>query len=182
MRSRLRVAVLGALALCLLAPAASAAPPASAFDRDGAFCFREGAKPRPGGFRTTLKLVIERRPTSGLPLWEVNGLERSVDADQPAYGYVDQLVGTATIANPNNGLSGGPRIQLNLTGATRGDIGDPSQPGLWWLRYAVQLNLRASSGHITGLKSFTPISGTTMGAPREFAVDVHLTRIACSRF
>jgi hypothetical protein len=177
-----RLAALGTLAVCLLVPAASAAAPASAFDRGGAFCFREGAKPLPGGFRTTLKLVVERRPGRGLPLWGVNGLERSVDADQPAYGYVDQLVGTATVAKPNNGLPGGQRIQLNLTGATRGDIGDPTQPGLWWLRYAVQLNLRASSGHITGTKSFTPISGTVLGTPQDAGVDVHLTRIACSAF
>jgi hypothetical protein len=182
MPRRLRIATLVALASCVLLPTTSGAAPTSAFDRDGAFCFREGAKPVPGGFRTTLKLVVERRPTSGLPLWEVNGLERSVDADQTAYDYVDQLVGTATIARPNNGLAGGQRIQLNLTGATRGTIGDPTQPGLWWLRYAVQLNLRATSGRITGVKSFTPINGSTMGTPQEFGVDVHLTRIACSRF
>ena len=182
MRRSLPRIALGAIALCLLAPAVSAAAPASAFDRGGAFCFREGAKPMPGGFRTTLKLVIEQRKTHGLPLWQVNGLERSVDADQPLYDYVDQLVGTATIAKPNNGQPGSQRIQLNLTGASRGDIGNPNQPGLWWLRYAVQLNLRASAGHITGVKSFTPVAGSTLGSPQDFAVDVHLTRIACSTF
>jgi hypothetical protein len=182
MRRSLPRIALGAIALCLLAPAISAAAPASAFDRGGAFCFREGAKPMPGGFRTTLKLVIEQRKTHGRPLWQVNGLERSVDADQPLYDYVDQLVGTATIAKPNNGQPGSQRIQLNLTGASRGDIGNPNQPGLWWLRYAVQLNLRASSGHITGVKSFTPVAGSTLGSPQDFAVDVHLTRIACSAF
>ena len=182
MRRSLPRIALGAITLCLLAPAVSAAAPASAFDRGGAFCFREGAKPMPGGFRTTLKLVIEQRKAHGLPLWQVNGLERSVDADQPLYDYVDQLVGTATIAKPNNGQPGSQRIQLNLTGASRGDIGNPNQPGLWWLRYAVQLNLRASSGHITGVKSFTPVAGSTLGSPQDFAVDVHLTRIACSTF
>jgi len=182
MRRSFRFVTFGAIAVCLLVPAASSAAPASAFDRGGAFCFREGAKPMPGGFRTTLKLVIEQRTTQGLPLWAVNGLERSVDADQPSYDYVDQLVGTATIAKPNNGRPGGQRIQLNLTGASRGDIGNLNQTGLWWLRYAVQLNLRASSGQITGVKSFTPIAGSTLGTPQEFAVDVHLTRIACSRF
>ena len=180
-RNLIRIGAAAAVAaLFTLAGAGSAqAAGATALDDGGAFCLRMGTV-MPGATSTVLALDIDPadHPTSQ-PLWWVSGVEKGSNPDVAAQNYVNLLNGTATFSKPNNGRPGGPLVHMSLSGTSYGTYTDVNATGIWVHDFTLQLNAKTLAGTITGLSVFTPISGTTAGAPTTLVVNMPIKRMSC---
>lgn len=169
-----------AVALIAFATAGTAHAGTTALDKGGAFCLRLG-NTEPGMTSTVLVLDIDPADhRTNRKLWWISGYEQGSNPSVVADNYVDPLNGTATVAKPNNGKTGKKVIQMGLSGQGFGPNTDAAVTGLWTHTYNLQLDRKTLKGGITGLSVFTPITGSTAGAPVQLVVNQKVTRMACT--
>jgi len=160
-----------------LLPLAADAADAKQFMRGGEYCFRIGT-PIPGGWTTTLKMVISH--TGGVApfrIAHIDAVERGTQETNPPRAYVTPLVGSATIASQ---LSGNKQLQVSLSGSNFGADQIDGVTGVWISNQALTLNPADLTGHDTGYKTFTPIQAGQAGEPNKYAIDEIVTPISCS--
>ena len=154
----------------------------------GVYCFRIG-EPIPGGWTTTLKMVVSRvgnpgigyfRNAAPINIAHVDAVEHGTQATYPPNTYVTPLTGAATIA-PGQ-VSGDNQIQVSLNGSDFGVKQVGGATGIWITSHAITLNLPDLTGHDTAFKTFTPIDAGQPGESERSAIDETLTPIPCSEF
>ncbi len=173
-----------AVALTLLAVAAATPAQATtktAIDKPGAYCWQFGST-APGATRNVLALDIDAsdHPTK-LPLWWASGTEKASNADVDSENYVNNLNGTITLAKPNERKAGAKILQMGLTGTGYGTNAGSAQTGVWTIDYTLQLNRKTLKGKITGVLTFTAVSGTTAGAETTFGLSDTVKPISCNK-
>lgn len=162
---------------------AIASETAADFLKGGAFCFQVGT-PIPGGWDTKIKLVSERAK-GGAPkaLSGVSGLYKGFKATYPPQSYISEMVGSATVASPNDNLQGPPTLNIGLSSSDYGL--DPNSPstGLWTGQYVLTLKTSDLSGKLTAKKYFTPIvNGKTPVETYSESIDQPVQLISCKGY
>lgn len=169
------------LALTLL-PSAGTATTAKQFIRGGEFCFRVGTT-IPGGWSTRLKMVVSpAHGTAPYRMAHVDALEHATQATFPQNSYFQPMIGSATIAAPSNQPEENQQLLISLTGADVGFDVDPTVSGLWSGNMALILSLTDLSGHMTGVKDFTPVKDGQLGETAKVAVDETIAAMPCDKF
>lgn len=175
-RTMVSLSTTAALALVAFAGVGTAqAKTTTAIDKGGAFCFQFGST-APGATRTVLALDIDAADHLAKPrLWWASGLEKATNVDVRTENYVNNLSGTATLARPNNGASGGKLLHMSLTGTSTGT----SPSGLWQLDYNLQLDPKTLKGRILGVSTFTPIGSD--GESQTVKTDAKIKPLNCKK-
>lgn len=168
------------------AGSASASAVAPVLDKEQALvCFRFGpVSPPPGATRTTLKLSFWNDVGATAPRgWGVNGIEKGRNGSVPALNYINELAGTAVLAQASNGQSTGPRLKVGLTGTDYGMGPGSASPGIWAHNFALTLAPKSLAGTFAGTSVFTPIiADGTPGTPTTQAVLQPIRKISCRLF
>lgn len=172
----------GAVGMALFVSAAPAsAGTTTAIDKPGAYCWQFGST-APGATRSVLALDIDPsdHPTK-LPLWLASGVGKATNADVASENYVDNLSGSITLAKPNERKPGPKLLHMGLVGTGYGTNAGSAETGVWTNEYTIQLNRKTLKGTITGVLTFTPISGTTAGTPAIFGLSEKIKPISCKK-
>lgn len=174
----------GALGLAVVAVtgiAPAAAGTNTAIDKPGAYCWQFGST-APGATRNVLALDIDPsdHPTK-LPLWWASGVGKATNADVATENYVDNLSGTITLAKPNERKPGPKLLQMGLVGTGYGTNAGSAETGVWSNEYTIQLNRKTLKGTITGVMTFTPVSGATAGTPAVLGLSEKIKPISCKK-
>ncbi len=168
-------------------PSVTNASNATQFMNGGEYCFRIGGS-IPGGWTTTLKMVVSRVRRHGIGhfrdaapsnIAHVDAVEHGIQATYPPNTYVTPLTGSATIASL---LSGDDELQISLSGSDLGVEAVGGATGIWISSQAITLNLLDLTGHDTGYKTFTPVESGQLGETNRYAIDETMTPISCSDF
>lgn len=187
----LHVLFSGVVIAIISSPLAQASPKYAAkrFMNGGTFCFAQGEQ-LPGEKIKTVKMVV-RHQKGGAPnqVAHVDALmygaekvtEKSVTVIR---SYFDEVSGAATIAPPNDLITGLQQLQIGLTGTSYGtNIADPSKKsGVWRDDYAVTLSTTALTGRIYGIAIFNTVENGTLGETFTYAINDALTPIPCAEF
>lgn len=172
----------GAVGLAVVVGATPAsAGTKTAIDKGGAYCWQFGSS-APGATRNVLALDIDPadHPTK-LPLWWASGVGKASNADVATENYVDNLSGTITLAKPNERKPGPKQLQMGLVGTGYGTNAGSAETGVWTNEYTIALNRKTLKGTITGVMTFTPVSGATAGTPAIFGLSEKIKPISCSK-
>jgi hypothetical protein len=152
--------------------------------RGGNFCFEiVQASPNAGQPQHFKLAVAKARGNQSNKIVHIDALERGLQSANPPFpGYFNQLSGSATVAEPNDGLAGGMQMQIGLTGTSFGNNGDTARTGIWVIDYAIVLDPQTLNGTITGIKRFSPVQNGLIEETTTSAVQKDLKPMPCSQF
>lgn len=157
MHHRSPLLALTLLLLGLQTPVSMAAPTAKAFLNGGTFCFKVG-EPIPGGWDTRIKLISQHaRGSAPSVVSVVSGRYTGFKATYPPQSYTSELVGSATIATPNDAIQAPSELAIGLSSSDYGSDASSPNSGIWTGQYVLNLNTGDLKGQLTAKKHFTPI-------------------------